>query len=125
MSDRVHRDLAAGRWHTLTLAEQLGNVGSEFSRTLKWRGERPEIAERSLARALELIDLTLDDPRHRRSRGRLRELCRMREVLLDYLVGPNQYGSSGPSLQRYFDVFVGAARAAARTSPTDGSRAPE
>ena len=29
----LHRDLAAGRWHTLPLVEQMANVGSEVSRT--------------------------------------------------------------------------------------------
>jgi hypothetical protein len=31
-----HRELAAGRWVELSLAEQLGNVGSEVSRALSW-----------------------------------------------------------------------------------------
>ncbi len=30
-----HRDLAAGRWWELSLAEQLGNVGSEVSRAAR------------------------------------------------------------------------------------------
>ena len=65
-----------------------------------------------MARALELIGLTLDDPRHRSSVARLREICRAREVLLNFLVGPNQYGSIEVTLQRYFDAFaVAAARA--------------
>jgi hypothetical protein len=93
----------------LTLAEQLGNVGSEVSRTLKWRSRDPRIARGAMERALELIDLTLDDPRHRASVARLRELCRVREVLLDFLVGPNQYGSTEVSLLRYFDAFAVAA----------------
>ena len=113
MTDAKHRDLTAERWRTFTLAEQLGNVGSEVSRTLKWRSRNPEIAERAMARALELIDLTLDDPRQRSSVGRLRELCRVREVLLDFLVGPNQYGSTEATLQRYFDAFAVAARRSA------------
>lgn len=107
-----HRDLAAERWWTFTLAEQLGNVGSEVSRTLKWRSRNPEIAARAMERALELIDLTLDDPRMRSSVRRLREICRAREVLLDFLVGPNQYGSTEVTLQRYFDAFAVAARRA-------------
>ena len=113
MTDTKHRDLTVERWQTFTLAEQLGNVGSEVSRTLKWRSRNPEIAERAMARALELIDLTLDDPRHRSSVARLRELCRVREVLLDFLVGPNQYGSTEATVQRYFDAFAVAARRAA------------
>ena len=109
MTDVKHRELAAGRWWKLTLAEQLGHVGSEVSRTLKWRSRDPRIAQGAFARALELIDLTLADPRHRRSVARLREIARAREVLVDFLVGSNQYGSTGPGLQRYFDDYAVAA----------------
>jgi len=112
MTEMTHWELTAERWWTFTLAEQFGNVGSEVSRTLKWRSRNPEIAQRAMARALELIDLTLDDPRHRSSVARLREICRVREVLLDFLVGPNQYGSTEVTLKRYFDAFAVAARRA-------------
>jgi hypothetical protein len=112
MTDMKHRELTAERWWTFTLAEQLGNIGSEVSRTLKWRSRNPEIAQRAMERALELIDLTLDDRRHRSSVARLREICRVREVLLDFLVGPNQYASTEVTLQRYFDAFAVAARRA-------------
>ena len=61
-------------------------------------------------RALELLDLTLADPRTRQSRGRLREIARAREVVVDFLAGSNEYGSTGPSLQKYFDVYAMAAR---------------
>lgn len=67
------------------------------------------MAERALARALELIDLTLDDPKHRGSIARLRDVWRVREVVLDFFVGPNQYGSTEKTLQHYFDVFAYAA----------------
>jgi methylmalonyl-CoA mutase cobalamin-binding subunit len=97
------------RWFALSLAEQLGNIGSEVSRTLSWRSRSAETAQRALERALELIDLTLDDPRHRSSPPRLREICRAREVLLDYVAGPNSYGSTDATLRRYFDVFAVAA----------------
>jgi hypothetical protein len=93
----------------MTLAEQLGNVGSEVSRALKWQSRNPQIAQRAMERALELIDLTLDDPSHRSSVARLREICRAREVLLDFLVGSNRYGSTEATLQRYFDAFAVAA----------------
>lgn len=93
----------------MTLAEQLGNVGSEVSRALNWRSSNPRIARGAMERALELIDLTLDDPNHRSSVARLREICRAREVLLDFLVGSNQYGSTEATLRRYFDAFAIAA----------------
>jgi hypothetical protein len=105
-----HRDLAAGRWWSLSLAQQLGNVGSEVSRAASWSTRNPQRAEAALHRALELIDLTLDDPRHRGSVARLRELARVREVLVDFFAGPNQYGSTAASLQKYFDAYAIAAR---------------
>lgn len=106
----AHPDLAAGRWFELSLAEQLGNVGSEVGRALRWSGRNDELAERAFHRALELFDLTLDDPRHRRSVARLREIARAREVVADFLAGENAYGSSADSLRRYFDAFALAAR---------------
>ena len=113
----MHDAGLAMRWHTFSVAQQLGNVGSEVSRALKWRTHDPRIAEGALHRALELIDLTLDDPRHRASIARLREICRAREVLLDFLIGTNQYGSTEATLQRYFDAFaLAAANERARAS---------
>ncbi len=98
-----HPELAAGRWHTFSLAEQLGNVGSEVSRA----GRASELGREgrrasALDRALKLMDLTIADPKHR---GRLRELCRAREVLCNYFFGDNVHGSTGESLDRYFLTF--------------------
>ena len=108
MIDSHHRDVA--RWRDLSLAEQFGNVGSEISRAIRWSTKNPDIAQGALHRALELFDLMLDDPRHRRSVARLREIARAREVVVDFLAGSNEYHSTGPSLQKYFDHFALAAR---------------
>lgn len=105
-----HRDLAAGRWRELSLAEQMGHVGSEFGRAVRWSSKNPALAEAAFHRALELLDLTLDDPRQRASVARLREIARAREVVADFLAGPNCYGSTAASLQKYFDAFAAAAR---------------
>ena len=110
MNDIQHRDLAAGRWFELSLAEQLGNVGSEISRAVKWTGRNDQIARGAFERALELIDLTLDDPRHRQSLARLRELARTREVVVDFFDGTNVYGSTAAGLQKYFDDYALAVR---------------
>ncbi len=110
MTDIQHRDLAAGRWYELSLFEQLGNIGSEISRAVKWSGRNDELARGAFERALELFDLTLDDPRHRRSAARLREIARAREVVVDFFDGSNEYGSTAPTLQKYFDEFALAAR---------------
>lgn len=90
----------------MTVAEQLGNIGSEVSRAATWADRKPELSRAALYRALDLFDLTLDDPRHRQSPARLREIARAREVVVDLFDGPNQYGSTTASLQRYFDAYA-------------------
>lgn len=106
----AHRELAEGRWWTLSLCEQLGNTGSEVSRAIKWTGRNPALAESALFRALELFDLTLTDPRHRRHPARLREIARAREVVVDLLAGSNEFRTDSASLLKYFDAFAVAAR---------------
>lgn len=109
-SQPLHRDLASGRWWALGICAQLGNVGSEVSRALRWRGRNPDLTEQAFYRALDLFDLTLADPAHRQTVGRLREIARAREVVVDFFVGANEYGSTADSLQKYFDAYAIAAR---------------
>ena len=109
MSDPVHVELAAGRWHTMSLAAQLGNIGSEVGRALRARASGDAQREaRALDRALDLFNLTTSDPRHHGSR--LREILRAQEVVTDYFVGGNVYQSVPASLDRYFTQFAVAAR---------------
>ena len=110
MSEVRHRLVADGRWHELSVSEQLGNIGSEVSRAQRWRTRNPALAQEAFYRALELIDCTLDDPRIRCSVARLREMARTREVLVDFFAGENEYGSTADSLQKYFDAYAMAAR---------------
>lgn len=103
-----HRDLAAGRWGRFTLAEQLANVGSEVGRMRRWRGRDERLMAGAFERALELLDLTLADPRWR---DRLREIARARELLCDAAAGGRDYGTTLEDLDRYFLAFAVAARA--------------
>lgn len=114
MTEWQHQDVARGRWWSMSLAEQFGNVGSEISRAIRWSTKNPVTAQLALYRGLELFDLMLDDPQHRASVARLREIARAREVVVDFFAGANEYGSTGPSLQKYFDQFARAARRAQR-----------
>ncbi|MFH0712380.1 MAG: hypothetical protein V2A55_00760 [Candidatus Jorgensenbacteria bacterium] len=103
----IHKNLAAGGWQKLTLAEQLGNIGSEVSRAFKWKDKDDKIFEATVERALELFDFTLDDPRWK---GRLKEIARAREVFCDAVYGGKLYKGSFEGLIRYFDNFAFAAR---------------
>lgn len=106
---RIHHGaLADGRWRGLTFAEQMGNVGSEVSRALRWQGKDQALFERAMDRALELLDLTIEDPRWR---SRLKEPVRARELLCDTLFGGKEYGTSLADLDRYFFWFALSARA--------------
>ena len=103
-----HAQLAAGRWQTLPLVEQLANVGSDVARAHRWQGKDPASCEKACARALELLDLTIQDPRWK---GRRKELTRVREILCDAMLGSTLYGTDLASLDRYFFHFAVAARA--------------
>ena len=103
-----HKELAAGRWNLLSFAEQMANVGSEIERTISWkRKRRSEISGRAFERALELMDLTIADPKNR---TRLKELLRVREAVADHFFFDNSYRSTPESWQRYFGSFLIAAR---------------
>ncbi|MFA5129442.1 MAG: hypothetical protein WC477_00820 [Patescibacteria group bacterium] len=101
-----HQSLADVRWQTLTLAEQLGNVGSEVSRAVKARGSEDRY-QSAIARALELLDLTIADIRWH---DRLKEIVRTREVLADAASHGSEYSTSLEDLDRYFFYFAMAAR---------------
>jgi hypothetical protein len=102
-----HPELAAGRWGQLSLAAQLANVGAEVGRMARWQGHDDRLATAAFERALELLDLTLADPRWR---GRLREIARAREMLCDAAAGGREYGASLEDLDRYFLAFATADR---------------
>ncbi|MEK7516895.1 MAG: hypothetical protein AAB562_04860 [Patescibacteria group bacterium] len=103
-----HQELAAGRWQELSLAEQMGNIGSEISRALRWRDNDQKLFIGAFDRALELLDLTISDSRWR---GRLKELTRVREAVGDAFCGGSEYRTSFEDLNRYFFNFAIAARA--------------
>jgi hypothetical protein len=99
-----HQDLAAGRWRTFTLAEQLGNVGSDYERALRWKTTGDTVRfEHAFARTLELLDLTIADPRWRNHR--LRELTRLREVICDELWNETPEFRHPSDLRQYFLYF--------------------
>lgn len=103
-----HKNLAAGRWFTFTLIEQLANIGSEVHRAISW-GIKGDKNHTLLAcdRALELLDLTITDNRWRH---RLKELTRLREVLCDRFYGDNEYNSTDAFLEKYFFAYAMAVR---------------
>lgn len=91
------------RWFTLSLAEQLGNIGSEVGRARAWHGKDDQSFWGAVLRALELFDLTQEDGRWNRQR---KELDRARESFADAVLGGKEYQSTLSDLERYFMQFA-------------------
>ncbi len=106
----LHKNLTLEHWSTFSLMEQLANVGTDIERTINWRKRgNKEASNAAFDRAIELLDLTIADVKHRRHRGRLRELLRVREALADYFLFDNEYKSSDKLWSDYFYCFNYAA----------------
>ena len=103
-----HKDLAAGRWAKLSFLEQMANIASEVERALNWKAKNNDgYTQMAFERSLELVDLTLDnisDSAH------FKEIARLREAIVDYFFGTNQYKSTESSWRSYFSPFTYAAR---------------
>ncbi|MGD8744103.1 MAG: hypothetical protein PVJ52_00725 [Candidatus Woesebacteria bacterium] len=98
-----HKKLAQGGWSKLSLVEQLANVGSEVERAIKWKEKgNDDYSRMAYHRALELLSFTKDDCK---DEAKLKEVCRLYEVLVDYFDGYNEYGSSDKLWRKYFDYF--------------------
>jgi len=105
-----HQNISAERWAGFSLYDQMANIGSEVERAINWKEKSNlEYSNLSFYRSLELVDLTLKDAKHR---PHLQEITRLRECLVDFFSGNNQYLSSADSWRKYFYPFNFAARAA-------------
>jgi len=99
-----HKSLAGGRWRKLSFIEQMANVGSEVFRAIKWRQKNSKDSQLAFERALELLDLTIEDKKNQK-RGRLKEILRVRELLADFFT-ENKYKSQTKDWKNYFMAFA-------------------
>lgn len=103
-----HKDLSQERWSEMTLCEQMANIGSEVGRALNWKKKNnEEYAQKALLRALELLSLTIGSVN---TLPRYKELTRLKEAILDYFYGDNEFSSTEELWRKYFDHFNYAAR---------------
>jgi hypothetical protein len=91
------------RWCSLSLADQLGNIGAEVGRARVWQGRDDKSFWGAVTRALDLFSLTQEDGRWTRQR---RELDRARESFADAVLGGALYQSSLADLENYFMRFA-------------------
>ncbi|OGI63846.1 hypothetical protein A3A95_00155 [Candidatus Nomurabacteria bacterium RIFCSPLOWO2_01_FULL_39_18] len=91
------------KWQSLTLLQQLGNIGSEVGRAAKWQGKDEKSFWGAVTRAMDLFDLTQADLRWGNRRT---ELDRAREVFADAVLGGREYRSNLKDLEKYFMLFA-------------------
>lgn len=102
-----HKTLTLEKWNAFSFVEQMANVGSEIHRTISWREKDSHLSSLAFERALELLDITIADPKNK---SKLKELCRLRELAADYFFGQNEYNSDDAFFEKYFYNFNYAAR---------------
>lgn len=92
------------KWRQMTLFEQMANIGSEASRLLYFKDNRDkENEEKAFERTLELLDLTISDSRWQ---FRLKEILRLRAIIVDIFIQGNNFDISSEALNNYFLPFA-------------------
>ena len=94
--------LESGRWFEFSIYDQLANIWSEVWRSLnnlaKWDKKR---FEWSIARAYELLDMSLADPKWKNT-PELKEIQRIHELVSDYFHWENHHKSTPEFFEKYF-----------------------
>lgn len=109
MEKRIIRKklLRSGRWLKKPLTEQIARIGVDVDSAISWRDRNNKLySDEAITRALELIQVTIDDPKNKKH---LRALLYLRSVLADYFMGINEYGFTDEFWHRYFYDFNYAA----------------
>ena len=92
------------KWFKMEVGMQLANVGGEINRAIRWksRGDDKK-ATNFYDKAMEFLDLTMQDPKNRHRLGELKEV---RYELEDFFYGGNTYQNTGESIMKYYDAFL-------------------
>lgn len=92
------------KWNQYSLNEQLGNILSEICRAHnREKIHEFESRNKSLKRALELIDLTLCDQKHACS---LKEIKTLRNIIAGKYIGSNDFDITYEEIQNHLLPFA-------------------
>lgn len=76
---QYHKELTPEKWASFPKQVQIMNIGAEISRAQSWQDiNKKEKTQECLERAMELLDLTIQD---KRWQDQLGDLLRIREAL--------------------------------------------
>lgn len=95
-----HKNIADGIWQEKPFLEQMANIGSEVYRAINWsQKNNKEYSQMAFIRSLELFDLS---KQAKLTGPQFKELCRAREIWVDYFAFDNDYKSTAESINKYF-----------------------
>ena len=103
-----HSTLTPSTWQQTSIIFQLANIGSEIERTILWKNKgNSDYSQKAFDRALELISLSMSAPL---TYSQYKEFARVRELLIDWQTGANEWHSTDDMWQKYFYAFTYAAQ---------------
>ena len=90
---KYHKELSKdGRWESFPFETQKAHISSEVFRAVKWKEKgKQERAENAAARAFELVDMTISDPKS--TELQIRALSQLKATLSDYILYPGSPSS--------------------------------
>jgi hypothetical protein len=99
-----HTGLTIQKWNNTPFLKRVANIGSEVYRAMSWKNKsNKEYADMAFIRALELFDITLQTEL---TIPQLKELCRLRELWVDYYKFDNIYKSDQKFFENYFNYIT-------------------
>ncbi len=102
---KYHKKLTQEHWNTFSFDEQVGNAGVEIGRNITWRQEGNYDPESAYLRGMELLDLTILDPKNS---NHIKELMILKRNLKTWHAKPNE--ESDRHWNSYFLGFMLKAR---------------
>ncbi len=92
------------KWFSMSIQEQISNIGSEVLRADRWKKKGNYERMRSYYdTAISFLCLSLRDPKNSAGRNEL-SLCI--DELADYFIGENRWGTTSETLEKYYNAFL-------------------
>lgn len=100
----IQSQTARLEWAKMPILLQMGNIGSEVSRALKWQAKgRSDRMNTAIDRALELFDWTIAAQQHA---SILREILLAREEFCQYFFDGQDFQVDPEKMLNYYNGFV-------------------
>lgn len=92
------------KWFSLSIGDQISNIGSEVLRADKWKKRGNYERMRSFYdAAIDFLMLSRYDPKNKK---RISEFDLCIDELADYFIGENKWNTTSEKLERYYNSFL-------------------